>query len=163
MSRRPRRLETSKATWAVPSCEVPSLRRSRRPHHAGKERVGTWETSCRRQPLRRLRAGPGRSGERRRPGWREGSDGCVVPRKPRTKPTRSVAESVEGRRPVGGKARRDACPGHSAGFGKAARRDLWGRCRYSAPLPDLPYGSEEVPASDTPAKIAAVAKSSPSP
>jgi len=131
-------LETSKATWAVPSCEAPSLRRSRRPHHAGKERVGTWETSCRPQPLRRLRAGPGRSGERRRPGWREGSDGCVVPRKPRTKPTRSVAESVEGRRPVGGKVRRDACPGHSAGFGMSPERRVYGPEVNGPPKPRTP-------------------------
>src|SRR5829696_5933882 len=138
MSRRPRRLETSKATWAAPSCEVPSLRRSRRPHHAGKERVGTWETSCRPQPLRQLRAGPGSSRERRRPGWREGSDGCVVPRKPRTKPTRSVAESVEGRRPVGGKARRDACPGHSAGFGMSPERRAYGPEVNGPPKPRTP-------------------------
>src|SRR5208282_3773799 len=36
---------TSKATCAAPVCEGPSLCRGRRPHHAGKDGVGTWEIS----------------------------------------------------------------------------------------------------------------------
>src|SRR6202048_3106694 len=39
--RRPRRSEPSKATCAASLCEMPSLRRGRRPHHVRKERVGT--------------------------------------------------------------------------------------------------------------------------
>src|SRR5689334_6266934 len=88
MSRRPRRLETSKATCAAPLGEAPSLRRGRRPHHAGTERVGTWETSGRPQPPWRSRVWAGSSIERSRSGRPEGSDGCVVPTKPRTMPIR---------------------------------------------------------------------------
>ena len=48
----------------------------------------------------------------------EESDGRIVPMKPRTTPAdRRVAESVEGRRSVEGRARTNACPGHSAGTG----------------------------------------------
>ena len=54
---------------------------------------------------------------RRCRGRHEESDGCIVPMKPRTTPAdRLVAESVEGRRPVGGRARANACPGHRAGI-----------------------------------------------
>ena len=48
----------------------------------------------------------------------EKSDGCVVPLKPRTRPGDSqAAESVEGRRPVGGKASGDKRPGRRTGTG----------------------------------------------
>jgi len=81
-------LETSKATCAAPLGEAPSLRRGRRPHHAGTERVGTWETSGRPRPPWRSRAWAGSSIERSRSGRPEESDGCVVPMKPRTRPIR---------------------------------------------------------------------------
>ena len=64
---------------------------------------------------------PGRFGKvrsRSRIGRYEESDGRIVPMKPRTTPADGlVAESVEGRRPVEGRARANACPGHSAGTG----------------------------------------------
>jgi hypothetical protein len=64
---------------------------------------------------------PGRFGKARsrsRTGRSEESDGRIVPVKPRTIPAdRSGAESVEGRRPVEGRAKANACPGHSAGPG----------------------------------------------
>src|SRR4051812_45333722 len=53
---------------------------------------------------------------RRCRGRYEESDGCIVPVKPRTTPADgSGAESVEGRRPVEGRARANACSGHRAG------------------------------------------------
>ena len=62
---------------------------------------------------------PGRFGKARsrsRIGRYEESDGRIVPMKPRTTPAnRRVAESVEGR--VEGRAKANACPGHSAGIG----------------------------------------------
>ena len=64
---------------------------------------------------------PGRFGKARsrsRIGRYEESDGRIVPMKPRTTPAdRLVAESVEGRRPVEGRVKANACPGHSAGPG----------------------------------------------
>jgi len=44
-SQRPRPLTAPKATCAVPACEALTLCRGRRPHHAQRERVGTWEAS----------------------------------------------------------------------------------------------------------------------
>jgi hypothetical protein len=72
------------------------------------------------QPPAAATAVPGRFGKARsrsRTGRLEESDGCIVPMKPRTTPAdRLVAESVEGRRPVEGRARANACPGHRAGI-----------------------------------------------
>src|ERR1700674_4762249 len=51
------------------------------------DRVGTWETSRRPQSPRRSRATTGSRGDEAVGGRREESDGCVVPMKPRTKPT----------------------------------------------------------------------------
>jgi len=59
-----------------------------------------------------VRGHDGKSRRRSRRGRDEESDGCIVPVKPRTKPTStSVAEMVEGRRPAEGKASSNACPG----------------------------------------------------
>src|SRR3954466_4821851 len=73
---------------------------------------------------------PGRFGKARsrsRTGRSEGADGCRGARKPRTTPTDgSGAESVEGRRPVEGKARGDACPGPSAGPGMSLKPQAYG-------------------------------------
>lgn len=44
-SQGPRPSLLPKATCAVPLCEEPSPCRGLRPHHAWKDRVGTWETS----------------------------------------------------------------------------------------------------------------------
>src|SRR5260221_11041545 len=51
------------------------------------DRVGTWETSRRPQSPRRSRGHDRKSRRRSCWGRREESDGCVVPMKPRTKPT----------------------------------------------------------------------------
>ena len=98
ISQGPRRSMVSKATCAASSCEAPSPCRGLRPHHARKDRVGTWETSSGPQSLWRSRAAAGRRGaeaaveqarssdeprstgeapeqgrdERRRRAWREG-------------------------------------------------------------------------------------------
>ena len=73
------------------------------------------------RPPAAAKAVPGRFGKARsrsRTGRSEESDGCIVPAKPRTTPADGlVAESVEGRRPVEGRVKVNACPGHSAGPG----------------------------------------------
>ena len=69
----------------------------------------------------------GKLRKRSRPGRHEESDGCVVPMKPRTTPTdKSGAESVEGRRPVGGKTCGNACSGHSAGLRMSPKPHAYG-------------------------------------
>jgi hypothetical protein len=50
----------------------------------------------------------------------------------------SAAETVEGRRPVGGKASRDACPGPSAGTGMSPRRRACGPGREGPTKPPTP-------------------------
>jgi hypothetical protein len=64
---------------------------------------------------------PGRFGKARsrsRIGRYEESDGRIVPMKPRTTPAdRRGVESVEGRRPVEGRVKANACPGPRAGPG----------------------------------------------
>ena len=64
---------------------------------------------------------PGRFGKARsrsRIGRSEESDGCRVPMKPRTTSADGpMTESVEGRRPVEGRVKANACPGHRAGPG----------------------------------------------
>ena len=62
ISQGPRRSMVSKATCAAPSCEALSPCRGLRPHHARKDRVGTWETSSGPQSLWRSRAAAGRRG-----------------------------------------------------------------------------------------------------
>ena len=61
ISQGPRRSMVSKATLAS-SCEALSPCRGLRPHHARKDRVGTWETSSGPQSLWRSRAAAGRRG-----------------------------------------------------------------------------------------------------
>src|SRR5216683_1401954 len=51
------------------------------------DRVGTWETSRRPQSPQRSRGHDRKSRRRSCWGRREESDGCVIPMKPRTKPT----------------------------------------------------------------------------
>src|SRR5215210_4910604 len=64
MSQGPRRSRVPKATCAGPLCEDPSPCRGLRPHHARRERVGTWETSSGPQSHKRSRAATGsREGE----------------------------------------------------------------------------------------------------
>src|SRR5271166_2960324 len=62
ISQGPRRSMVSKATCAAPSCKALSPCRGLRPHHARKDRVGTWETSSGPQSLWRSRAAAGRRG-----------------------------------------------------------------------------------------------------
>jgi hypothetical protein len=50
----------------------------------------------------------------------------------------SAAEMVEGRRPVGGKASRGACPGPSAGTGMSPRRRACGPGREGPTKPPTP-------------------------
>ncbi len=50
----------------------------------------------------------------------------------------SAAESVEGRRPVGGKARSNACPGHSAGPGMSLKLRACGPEVNGPPKPRTP-------------------------
>ena len=84
-----------------------------------------------------------KSNGRRCRGRHEESDGCIVPMKPRTIPAdRLVAESVEGRRPVGGRARANACPGHSAGPGMPPTACAHGPELYGPPKPRMPVASD---------------------
>ena len=64
---------------------------------------------------------------RRRSCWgrREESDGCVVPMKPRTKPTTNRQRRAW-REPVEGKASSDARPGLRAGPGVSLKRRVYG-------------------------------------
>ena len=91
----------------------------------GSEISSSRQGSCRNlgdlRPPAAAKAVPGRFGKARsrsRTGRSEESDGCRVPMKPRTTPAdRLVAESVEGRRPVEGRVKANACSGHRAGPG----------------------------------------------
>ena len=139
MTWRPRHCELPQATCAGPFCEGPSLRRSLRSVRAVTDRVGTWEVSCRPQPPRRSRAGSGSSNERCLFGRQEKSDGRIVPVKPRTTPAdRVVTESVEGRRPVEGRARANACPGHRAGSRMSPTACVHGPELDGPPKPRMP-------------------------
>ena len=72
---------------------------------------------------------PGQSGklEKRSPAGRhEELDGCIVPRNLEQSRVTSAAEMVEGRRPVEGRARYDACPGHRAGIGMSPQSRVHG-------------------------------------
>src|SRR3954466_4272373 len=89
---------------------------------------------------------PGRFGKvrsRSRIGRYEESDGRIVPMKPRTTPAdRRVAESVEGRRPVEGRAKANACPGPSAGTGMSPTASAHGSELYGPPKPRTPVASD---------------------
>ena len=89
---------------------------------------------------------PGRSGKARsrsRIGRYEESDGRIVPMKPRTTPAdRRGAESVEGRRPVEGRAKANACPGHSAGPGMSPTARAHGPELDGPPKPRTPVASD---------------------
>jgi hypothetical protein len=77
----------------------------------------------------------GKAGSRSRIGRSEESDGRIVPMKPRTKPVdRPAAESAEGRRPVEGRAKANACPGHRVGTGMSPT------ARAHGPDPEGPLG-----------------------
>ncbi len=98
---------------------------------------------------------PGRFGKvrsRSRIGRYEESDGCIVPVKPRTTPTdRRVAESVEGRRPVEGRARANACSGPRAGIRMSPTACVHGPELDGPPKPRMPVASDlrQEPGADT--------------
>ncbi len=98
------------------------------------------------QPPAAAKAVPGRFGKARsrsRTGRSKESDGCIVPMKPRTTPAdRSGAESVEGRRPVEGRARANACPGHRAGTGMSPTARVHGPELDGPPKPRMPVASD---------------------
>jgi hypothetical protein len=89
---------------------------------------------------------PGRFGKvrsRSRIGRYEESDGCRVPMKPRTTPAdRRVAESVEGRRPVEGRARANSCSGHRAGTRMSPTACTHGPELDGPPKPRTPVASD---------------------
>ena len=89
---------------------------------------------------------------RRCRGRYEESDGCIVPMKPRTTPADgSEAESVEGRRPVEGRARANACPGHRAGIRMFPTARAHGPDLDGPPKPRRPVASDlrQEPGADT--------------
>ena len=139
---RPRRCEPPQATCAGPSCEGPSLHRSLRRVRAVKDRVGTWETSGCPQPPRRSRA-VRKARSRSRTGRSEESDGRIVPMKPRTTPADGAGGGEwEGRRPVEGRARANACSGHRAGTGMSPTACAHGS-ELDGPLkPRMPVASD---------------------
>src|SRR3954470_21009796 len=98
---------------------------------------------------------PGRFGKvrsRSRIGRYEESDGCRVPMKPRTTPAdRRVAESVEGRRPVEGRARANSCSGHRAGTRMSPTACTHGPELDGPPKPRTPVASDlrQEPGADT--------------
>ena len=85
----------------------------------------------------------GKARSRSRIGRSEESDGRRVPMKPRTTPADgSEAESVEGRRPVEGRAKANACPGHSAGPGMSPTARAHGPELDGPPKPRMPVASD---------------------
>ena len=100
ISQGPRRSMVLKATCAAPSCEALSLCRGLRPHHARKDRVGTWETSSGPQSLRRSRAAAGRRGAEAAAEQARGRTSLVVPAK---RPNKAAMSGGGGR---GGKGAR---------------------------------------------------------
>ena len=120
----------SKATWAASLCEMPSLRRGRRPHHVRKERVGTREVSC---PAKAPEpTGPHREGEKPKPMMHghEKSDSAIVAMKPPNKDR--VTGRGGGGAKGGGQGEREPMP-HVPDIraGKAChrRRSAYGRPR----------------------------------
>ena len=97
------------------------LRGTAAPPESSSSRQGSCRNLGDLRPPAAAKAVPGQFGKARsrsRTGRSEESDGCIVPMKPRTTPVDgSGAESVEGRRPVEGRVKVNACPGHSAGPG----------------------------------------------
>ena len=100
ISQGPRRSMVSKATCAAPSCEALSPCRGLRPHHARKDRVGTWETSSGPQSLQRSRAAAGRRGAEAAAEQARSRTSLVVPMK---RPNKAAMSGGGGR---GGKEAR---------------------------------------------------------
>ena len=121
ISQRPIPLTQPKATCAAPFCEALTLCRGRRPHHARKEAVGTWETSSGPQSRWRSRAVAGTLvGNPSGNGWE--LDALVVPMK---RPNKAVMSGGGGRGGKGRGRRNEggaACSGHSTGTRMPQRR-----------------------------------------
>ncbi len=89
---------------------------------------------------------------RRCRGRHEESDGCIVPMKPRTTlADGSGAESVEGRRPIEGRARANACSGPRAGIRMSPTACVHGPELDGPPKPRTPVASDlrQEPGADT--------------
>jgi hypothetical protein len=97
MLRRPRRSEPSKATCAASLCEMPSLRRGRRPHHVRRNASEPERSHVR--PQAAEPTGPHREGEEPKPMMHghEKSDSAIVAMKPPNNVGRPAAEAVERR------------------------------------------------------------------
>ena len=116
----------------------------------GSETSSSRQGSCRNlgdlRPPAAAKAVPGRFGKARsqsRTGRSEESDGRIVPMKPRTTSVDGLmTESVEGRRPVEGRAKASACPGHSAGTGMSPTARAHGPELDGPPKPRMPVASD---------------------
>ena len=114
------------------------------------ETSSSRQGSCRNlgdlRPPAAAKAVPGRFGKARsrsRTGRSEESDGRIVPMKPRTTLADGLmTESVEGRRPVEGRARANACPGHRAGIGMSPTACVHGSELDGPPKPRMPVASD---------------------
>jgi hypothetical protein len=97
---------------------------------------------------------PGRFGKARsrsRTGRSEESDGCIVPMKPRTTSADGLmAESVEGRRPVEGRVKANACPGHSAGIGMSPTARAHGSELEPKPRMPVAFDLRQEPGAEKP-------------
>jgi len=95
--RRPRRSEPSKAICAASLCEMPSLRRGRRPITS--ERNASEPERSHVRPQAAEPTGPHREGEEPKPMMHghEKSDSAIVAMKPPNKAGRPAAEAVERR------------------------------------------------------------------
>ena len=114
------------------------------------ETSSSRQGSCRNlgdlRPPAAAKAVPGRFGKARsrsRTGKSEESDGRIVPMKPRTTLADGLmTESVEGRRPVEGRARANACPGHRAGIRMFPTARAHGPELDGPPKPRTPVASD---------------------
>jgi hypothetical protein len=123
ISQGPRRSMVSKATCAAPSCEALSPCRGLRPHHARRDRVGTWETSSGPQSLWRFRAAAGRRGAEAAVEQARSRTSLVVPVKRPNKAARSGGggRGGKGARSEGWQTTGDA-PGTGPDQARRARR-----------------------------------------
>ena len=136
-------LRTAAGNMFRPFCEGPSL-------HRRSETSSSRQGSCRNlgdlMPPAVATAIPGRRGKvrsRSRIGRFEESDSCVDPMKPRTTlADRSGAESVEGRRPVEGRAKANTCSGHRAGTRMSPTACTHGPELDGPPKPRTPVASD---------------------
>ncbi len=122
-------VDIAEGNMCGPLCEGLTLSRGRRPHHAQRERVGTWEIS--RLTGRLYARGPHREGDEPKPmmNGREKSDPAVVAVKSTNKAGRPGAESVEPRAGTKGNADRQST---LRAQGRAGVSQALGRIRQAA-------------------------------